>query len=197
MAKPQLTPAQQKQILFGLGGLIFLVVWVNFFALPQGRKWSEDHARLQSLRGEAAQLKQRLAQMPQMEAEIQRLSSQAGLPISSLPPEEQLPELLKAITETARKTQVRLVGAKPKADVNKLTPGSSGYLELPVFIGVSGGYHQMGVFLDTLESSPNLLLRVREFGIMGDAEDLFHAKAFFLLQAYLVPNTVKPKEGGA
>ena len=197
MAKTQLTPAQQKQILFGLVGLIFLVVWVYFFALPQGRKWSADHASVQSLRQEVVQLKIRLVRMPQMEAEIQRLSSQAGFPSSPLPPEEQLPELLKAITEVARKAQVRLIGAKPKADVNKLTPGASGYLELPVFIGVSGGYHQIGIFLDVLENSPNLVLRVREFGIMGDEEDLFHPKAFFLLQAYLVPSTVKPKQGGS
>jgi len=197
VAKAQLTPAQQKQVLFGLVGLIFLVVWVSFFALPQGRIWSENHSRLQSLRQEVTQLKQRLAQMPQMEAEIQKLSSQEGLPSSPLPPEEQLPELLKAITEVARKAQVRLVGAKPRTDVNKLTPGASGYLELPIFIGISGGYHQTGLFLDALENSPNLVLRVREFGIMGDAEDIFHPKAFFLLQAYLVPAVAKGKEGGS
>ena len=190
MAKLELTPVQQKQILYGIGGLVGLAVWFNFLLLPQQRRMGEIRPQVQNLQQQIAQVRQGIAQMPAMEEEMSRLSTQFQLPAVVPPPEQQLPELLESITQIARQSQVRLVAAKPKSDINKLSPGASGYLEVPLFVMVSGGYHQIGIFLDRLESSESLL-RVKEMGIVEDSEDLWHHKGIFLFQAYLLPPSPK------
>lgn len=192
-AKLELTPAQQKQVLFGLLGVIGLAGWFNFLILPQQRKLAEIRPQVQNLKGQIAQVRQGLAQLPTMESQMSQLSIEFKLPEVVPAAEQQLPELLESITQVARQSQVRLVAAKPKSDISKLSPGSSGYLELPIFIIVSGGYHQIGAFLDRLERSESML-RVREMGIVGDQEDLYHHKGFILFQAYLLPPTPKAKE---
>lgn len=194
MPKSSLTPAQQKQILFGVLGAIGLTVWLSLFLLPQQRAMEQARLQLQELQGQVDQMHQGLAQMPAMEEQIAQLTAQYQLPVFTKPPEQQLPELLEMISQTARRAQVRVVVAKPKADVNKLLPGPSGYLELQMAVGLVGGYHQIGTFLDALERSGSLL-RVRELAVIHGSEDLYHHQAAVLFQAYLVP--ARPRKGGA
>lgn len=191
-AKVSLTPAQQKQILFGILGLIGFFAWLQLFLFPQRAALAQARAQIQELRGQVEQVRAGLAQQPAMEEETRRLQAEYKLPEVTKPPEQQLPELLELISQVARQAGVRVVAAKPKGDVSKLLPGASGYLELPVLVLVSGGYHQIGQFLDALEQSETLL-RVRELSVMDDEEKLYEHTGAVLFQAYLVP--ARPKQG--
>jgi Tfp pilus assembly protein PilO len=103
---------------------------------------------------------------------------------------------LNTLGQLARREQVVLVVLKPTSDINKITPGPSGYLELQIFVVVSGGYHQIGKFLDTVESSSELLVRVQEFGIADDDESLWTHGGYILFQAYLAPGAAKQAGAG-
>jgi len=186
MATHRLTPAQERQLLIGIVGVIVVVVWVNFFVIPQRRTLSEVSGQVHTLRAQVVEARQGLAQRPALEAEAARLAAEYELSADALPPEEQVPELLKAITEVAQASQVGLLTVRPKVDLGQITPGPSGYLELPIEIAASGGYHEIGTFLDALERSPSLLLRVQRFQIQPDPQDLWHHQALFVLQAYLI-----------
>lgn len=192
MPKNSLTPARQKQILFGVLGLIGLVGWVSFFLLPQQRLMGQERMQLQELQSQVEQTRRGLAQMPVMEEQIRQLTARYQLPAVTKPPEQQLPDLLEMISQTARRAQVRVIAAKPSSDVSKLVPGPSGYLELQILLALSGGYHQTGTFLDTLERSGNLL-RVRELALLPNPENLYHHQVVILFQAYLVPAHLKEK----
>lgn len=191
-AKLSLTPAQQKQILFGVMGFIGFIAWLQLFLLPQRGALAQTRLQLQELRAQADQVRQGLAGQAAMEAEISRLREEYKLPEVMKPPEQQLPELLELISHVARQSGVRVVAAKPKADVSKLLPGTSGYLELPILVLVAGGYHPIGTFLDALEQSETLL-RVRELSVVDNEENLYEHTGAILFQAYLVP--ARPKEG--
>lgn len=190
-AKVSLTRAQQKQLLFGVLGLIGFIAWLQLFLSPQRAALAQTRLQVQEIRAQVEQVRQGLAQQPALEAEISRLQAEYKLPPVTKPPEQQLPELLELISQVARQTGVRVVAAKPKADVSKLQPATSGYLELPILVVVSGGYHPIGLFLDTLERS-DVLLRVRELGVVDDEENLYDHAGVVLFQAYLVP--ARPKE---
>lgn len=181
-----LTPRQQRQLLFGIGGGIGFIAWVSLFLIPQQQALVVVQPQVKNLREQLKTTRQELAERSAMEARVAELSSTYGFPAVVPPPEQQLPDLLKAIGETARRHQVHFLAAKPKSDVNKLTPGPSGYLELPIFVVVSGGYHEMGTFVDALENSSHLL-RVRELAIRGNPENPYHHVGGLLLQAHLVP----------
>lgn len=186
MAKISLTPAQQKRILFGVLGVIGLYAWIGLFLLPRQRALGQNRAQLQDLQRQVEQTRHGFSQMPAMQEEIRRLTAAYKLPEVTKPPEQQLPELLEEISQVARRSQVRIVASKPNADVNKLLPGSSGYLELQILIAAAGGYHQVGAFLDALEQSDRLL-RVRELGVLSNPDSIGRHITIVLFQAYLVP----------
>ncbi len=186
-AKVSLTPAQQKQVLIGVLALVGLVAWFNFFLAPQRRALADLRLQVEETRAKVEQVRQHQAEKPAWEEEMARLKEEYGFPESPPPPEEQLPELLKTLTAMARQNGVRLLGSKPTSEVNKLLPGPSGYLEVQVLIVVLGGYHQVASFLDTLESSPELL-RMRELMFVhANGMALGQHAGVLLLQAYLVP----------
>jgi len=191
VATRHLTPAQERQLLIGIVSVIVAVVWVNFFVIPQRRVLSEVSTQVQALRAQVIEARQGLAQRPALEAEVASLGAEYELPADALPPEEQVPELLKVITEVAKASQVGLLTVKPKVDLGQIAPGPSGYLELPIEIAASGGYHEIGTFLDALERSPSLLLRVQRFQIQANPQDLWHHQALFVLQAYLISGAHK------
>lgn len=187
MAQSGLTLVQQKKLLIGVGAVIAAIGWLQFFYLPTQRALSEARSQVEQLSVQLNQVKSGIARLPAMQEEITRLSAEFQLPTTPKPPEQQLPELLDEISKAARRSQIQILGQKPRGNVSALVPGPSGYLEVPVMIMATGGYHQIGQFLDLLESSPQLLLRVRELGIMGNPDDLYRHGAFVLFHAYLVP----------
>lgn len=195
MADLKLTPAQEKQILLAIGSVVGLILWVNFFLLPQTRALAEVRPLVEAQRQQLTQLKGELSRLPAMESEIQRLSGEFPDPSSPLPPEEQLPQLLKTITDYARRSQVNLFTSKPTSDVNKLEPGVSGYLELYILVAVEGGYHAMGGFLDAVESS-DLLIRAREVILSPHPDNPMRHRGVFLFQSYLMPGPVRKDSDG-
>lgn len=191
MAKGSLIPQQQKRMLIGLGVAIGAAVWFAFLFAPQRRAWSESRLQVRQIKQQMAEFRRQQSQIPRMQGDLERLQAEYAPDSPVRPPEEQLPELLKSLNEMAYRSGVRFIGAKPTSEVNRLVPGESGYLELQVMVVVIGGYHSIASFIDTVESSPELL-RVRELMVVHEpgAAVLAVHPAFFLLQACLVPAPV-------
>ena len=84
----------------------------------------------------------------------------------------------------ARCGAVRIL--RPTQDLAQTQRGPSGYLEIPIEVTASAGYHQIGAFLDALESS-EIPLRVQQMQMKADSKDLWSHRAVILLQAYLAP----------
>lgn len=166
------------------------VVWLNFFFIPQQRNLSTLSPKLTDLRRKVGQTRQQLGGLPALAAELDRLRRQYQFSGPIPPAEEQLPDLLEKITRAGRSASAQLLVVKSKGDLAQLTPGPSGYLEVPIEVVASAGYHQIGMFLDALERSENLI-RIKEFHIEPDPRDIWHHQATFLFQAYLFPGAKK------
>ena len=163
-----------------------MVVWAIFFFIPLKQTWIKRRPQIQRLQRDLTQTRQRMAHLKASEEELSRLAAQYELPSVTLAPEEQLPELLERIAQLAHASHVHLLAVKPKADFDRLNPGASGYLELPVTVEASAGYHQVGAFLDALERSESLV-RVQELKIQANESDLWNHDVAIVLQTYLVP----------
>ena len=178
----------KKKILFGVLAVVGLAVGFNFLLAPQWGRWIRQGTELRSLRKQVAETRRLLAQLPGVEQNRQRLSGQVAIRPTAVPPQERFPELLDRITQLARASHLRLTSLKPTTEISALAPGPSGYLEVPIELTASAGYHPIGAFLDALENSEHLL-RVRELEIAADGQDLWNHRTRILLQAYLPPAT--------
>lgn len=182
-----------KPIAAGAGTIVGLFIWWQLFLGPQRNELTDLQRRSAAMSKDAALFKEKFAKLPQMEKELAEMAGQYDARMVTTLPEEQLPELFEVIAEAARAADVRLQSVKSKAEVSKLSPSSSGFLELPVQIDAEGGYHQLGVFLDKLEAS-RALVRVHELKIEANSEDIWRHQATFVLWAYLFPAGEKPKQ---
>ena len=189
MGKDVFLQGQKEKLLLGLGCCIGFILWFQFFLVPQRQIGFDRRSRVQVMRKQLQRTRQSLKQLPELERRVQQLSSQSGL-VFTTPPEEQLPELLETIAQTARASQVQLLTVRPTLDLNQLQPGATGFLELPVRLEAVAGYHQIGTFLGALEHSESLI-QLQSLEIMADPKENWRHQANFVLQVYLLPG----KEG--
>ncbi len=175
------------------GAVVGLILWVSFFVLPQQKALAGLHSRLEKVHQDVITTKQKVARSPALQAEINRLTAQEPMMAGSSP-EEQLPELFKVIAQAAKGAQVHLLNVKAKKEIGQLTPGADGFLQLPVQVDASAGYHQLGQFIDAIESS-NSFVQVREMKIRSNPDDIWHHQASFILVIYLFPGGERSKQG--
>ena len=179
-------PQHQRRILGGLLIVIGAALWAQFFFFPQFRTAGRLRIELKSLRGQMERPRRDLAQMPSLEKKMALLASQVPLPVPTVPPEEQLPDLLEKITQAARIAHVQVTTLKPKHELSQMQVGPSGCLEIPLELVATAGYHQLGRFLDELERSESLV-RLRELEINPSGDDLTSHGVKMDLLAFLVP----------
>lgn len=191
MALPRLTPAQTRSWVIRGVGAVGVILWIGLIVMPQQRAVADLSVTVRTRRAQLAELHRGMAQRSAMEAEITRLAQQYRVPGQMPSPEEQLPEVLKVITETAKATQVGLLTVRPKTDFGTMAQKTGGYVEVPLEISASGGYHELGAFLDGLEQSPSLMFRVERLGIQPDPKDLWRHHATFMVRLYLVAPSAK------
>ena len=178
---------QQKQLLIGLLAVLAAVGWLVFFLIPKAQVLSQTRQEFAQLRPRLQRTQAQIGEISKLQAQLEQLQAEMEI-LEEVPlPEEQLPELLEAMAQMGRVAQVSLVSVRPQLDLSTLNRGLSGYLELPLKVEVVGGYHQIGSFLDALESSEHLV-RVEGFQIQGSSGDIWHHKATLLLRAYLLPS---------
>ena len=187
MATFKLTPTRRRQIGIGFLSILVLVAWIKLLILPQQKSLAEDRTRIKGLQPKVTAFRQKLIQLPHIESEISRLSSLHKLPMVR-PMEEQLPQLLDLIAQTAHLSGVRLRAVKPSMeDLSHLTAGPSGFIELPIQVEAVSGYEEMIEFLHALETS-EILVRGKTLEIKADPKDFSHHPANLLLEAYLPPS---------
>ena len=182
----ELTP-EKKRIALMAGALVLIgfFVWLQMLVLPQTNMVARSGSELTALRGKVERMRRDLSHLPEMERKFAEMSAQYSSPADAAPPEEQLPNLLDKITQFARVARVRVVTLKPKEDLAKVQIGSSGYLEIPLELEATAGYHQVGRFLDQLEQSDSLV-RLRELKIEPGA-DAAKQDVKMMLLAFLAP----------
>jgi type IV pilus assembly protein PilO len=150
-------PKNQK-LLFG--GLLFAgAMYAYFFTtvLPLTyRSRAEDLKELateyQSLTSDLNKAKQTVANLPRLEAEFQRLDMKWQAAQELLPNEKEVANLLRRVTLVGQQSSVDFHLFKPLPTV-----AHGFYVENPVQVMVSGGYHNVGAFLAEVANLPRIV----------------------------------------
>ncbi len=181
-----LSPQQrQLRILAIVLVVVGLVFWLQFLIIPQTGSAARLGSELTGLRLKVERARQEVRRLPDMEKKLDDLAARYSMSTVSTPPAEQLPDLLDKIAQFARGARVRVVTLRPKEDLGAVQAGPSGYLEIPLELVATAGYHQIGRFLNQLERSDSLV-RLRELEIRPGKEMLGQEVKMMLL-AFLAP----------
>ena len=140
--------------------LIILVVLTAFLAFgyfkyiisPLNAKYSEGLKKLKLVESKLADTKRKALELPKLQADMKNLEMQVADLEKLLPKDKDIPDLLRIVTKTAQKYQLR---------ITNITPGSvtsqANYNEIPFQMTVQGTYHALAYFLSDIGQESRIL----------------------------------------
>jgi type IV pilus assembly protein PilO len=145
--KLQKIPTKTRAIVFFsfVVGAFLLFVWQ--FHIPKTQE-------IDALEGEVTQLKVKIAanaakikQLDQLRAEVKSLHERLTVLTQQLPPESEVSPLLGQIQGLVNKAGLTLKTWRPE---KRRTHSSGMYEEIPISLKLTGGYHNVALFFDSV-----------------------------------------------
>jgi type IV pilus assembly protein PilO len=195
MALPPLDPQQRKQLLYGAAALALLAFgFYDRVYTPRKAQIAALETRLETLRtvntrSRAITRGAEGAMDQQLALYRQQLELAEGL----IPSDEELPNLLDAISAEAQRTGVELTLIQPVGATEEQY-----YTRRVYDMAVTGGYHQIGEFLTRVASLPRIVTPTNlTVGPAADAPGGAPARpgapaqleASFSVETYVIPST--------
>jgi type IV pilus assembly protein PilO len=109
-------------------------------------------ARLEALRTQIQALEATAARLPEFQREVQALEARLETLKRILPPEKEMPDLMRRLQYLAAQSSLAIRKFTPAAPVQK-----DFYQEIPINIDVDGTYHNLGAFLDRISRMSRLV----------------------------------------
>ncbi|MBS2026145.1 MAG: type 4a pilus biogenesis protein PilO [Deltaproteobacteria bacterium] len=138
-------PTGQK--LAGAGILVVLVTALNFFLMvsPAMDDTARRRADLRRLEDDLIQKQSIANNLAQFKHEKEILERRLAQALTELPNEANMAELISSLSEIGNKSGLVINNIEPQAEVRQ-----SFYASIPIVMSVTGNYHEIGVFLDSL-----------------------------------------------
>lgn len=185
----KLTGAKREQtIILGVVvlGVVILYVYVTALVNPLWKRFVQLGQEVRSSRTTLQETERVIAQEPSLRQEHQRLSETIEGLGQALPSEEGLPKVIEVLSQVAEETGVRIQTIFPQRSFEG--PGESAgkaggsatkgvadnlkdlYKEIPIQIDALSGFHQLGAFLNQVESDAQAM-ELKSVRISGNPKD--------------------------
>lgn len=180
-------------ILVGAGlYLFFATPYVPFGWQPTAAKIATLRTDFEKKSNDLSRARQAVADLPRFQAEFAQLHERYEMASELLPTDRELPGLLRKITLAGQQAGVTFQLVRPQPPITR-----EHYIELPIYITVQGGYHQVGQFVAQLAN----LERIVNVGTLNlasftAADDPSTCQASFTATAYMLNPADKPAPTG-
>ncbi|MEA1921246.1 MAG: type 4a pilus biogenesis protein PilO [Pseudomonadota bacterium] len=176
-----------------LSGIIAIItgVFIYFIYMPKLEELKKLERKLKQAQVKLHQTQQIASQLPQFEAEIEKLNLAFKKALNKLPDNKEIPSLLLKITKLGKDAKLSFNLFQPLKTRNK-----DFYAEVPINIEVQGSYHAVGRFFSQLCAMPRI---VNIFGYnlgsyqLVKGEDILKTK--FQAVTYTFIDAPPPKKG--
>jgi type IV pilus assembly protein PilO len=125
-----------------------------YFGWYKGK--AEEYAKQEKLRAELQKqirvLETTANKLPEFQREVQALEARLEQQKRVLPPEKEMPDLMRRIQYLAAQSSLAIRAFNPATPVQK-----EFYQEIPIRIDVDGTYHNYGAFLDRISRMSRLV----------------------------------------
>jgi type IV pilus assembly protein PilO len=139
----------------GVSAVIALLICGGFYyfwyadALEQQK---QKETRLADLQKQIRALEATANKLPEFQREVQALEARLETLKRILPPEKEMPDLMRRLQYLAAQSSLAVVKFNPATPVSK-----EFYQEIPINIDLEGTYHNMGAFLDRISRIPRIV----------------------------------------
>lgn len=149
-----------------------IIIALDFYLLlgPQISGLTNILSKTAKLKSELKGIEADSAKMSKLREAIKGYEAKVDYYEGMLPSEQEIPSLLQNLSDMARSAKVKIVSITPlassgegRADESKI------YQEFPIHITAKSGYHELGMFLSSLESA-NRFMKVRDIDIRANKQ---------------------------
>lgn len=182
-------PVLQRWVIIGL--LVLIIIGAFFYSI-----YMPQAGRIKSIEGELSRLVNEININMTKARTLEELKKEnAGLQRQLTEKKEQLPSESEAVTLLK---QISDVGAGANLDIKLWRPGEKKqspdglYIELPVNIEITGGYHSMAIFFDRIGKFPRIVnISNLRIGNAKAERDKIILQASFIATAFASTETKK------
>ena len=140
-------PYYQKIVIAALLIVILVGGFIYFIYIPKNNQIEALKAQIANLSQEIKLNEARVQRLDALKQENALLQQQLAQQMEQLPPEAEVPALLKQVSELGTRIGLDFKLWKPASQ----KPSASGlYTEIPVDVEVAGGYHSVAMFFDRI-----------------------------------------------
>lgn len=198
VSRPPSSP--HRAILFGgILAAIALSVYATMLAGPMRRQARELAQQLRGARAELALLETALAHEPVLRAQHDRLAETLAAMRERIPTDDEVPLVIKQLSQLAGGSRVKIqtifpqpVSSAPAAGRDTASAKQALYRTMRIQIDALAGYHQVGAFLNAVESG-KLPLRLLSLRVSPDTRDLRRHRVQVVLEAPVMAAPAKPQ----
>jgi len=130
-----------------VAGVVILLSAANwyFFIDPMQTQITQRQATLRALEDELIQKQSIANNLAQFKHEKEILERRLAQALTELPNEANIDDLIRSLSEIGTKSGLTINSIEPQAEQRQ-----SFYAAIPIVMAVTGNYHEIGVFLDSL-----------------------------------------------
>ncbi|MEW6163325.1 MAG: type 4a pilus biogenesis protein PilO [Nitrospirota bacterium] len=140
-------PPYAKAILSILPALVITIAVTILIILPKNKESKALENKISVQENEIAKSQTRAEKLTELISENERLRKRLNELKEQLPEEKEVSSLLKQVSELSIKSGLRILLWKPE---QRKTHASGIVYEIPVKVGLSGSYHNLGYFSSRL-----------------------------------------------
>lgn len=153
-----LTKVQRVSIWVGIMVLLIAgFVWFSY--MPRYKKIDTLQANLKKAEQELQTAKNNARQLNEQRKKMQDAEEQFKIVMRALPEKEEIPTLLTGISKAGKESGLDFLLFQPKPDVKK-----DFYAEIPVSIKVSGDYHGVATFFESV-AELNRIVNIKDIKV--------------------------------
>lgn len=147
-------PTYIKVIISLIPSIILIVLFIVLIYTPKKKEIQNLTTAISKLDNEIATGEVKARKLEQLKAENELLKTKLAKLQEQLPEEQEVSSLLKEISELGLKSGLEILLWKPGS---KSVGAEKLYMEIPVNIEVTTGYHSLGVFFSYISKLPRIV----------------------------------------
>jgi len=150
---------QRKLLIIVIGIAILLVADISFILLPLINKTFDLSSQVSSTRKNIDNLNQQISTIDETREKLSRLKESYSKYVKRFSREEEIPRLLETLSKIAAESEVVILAVRPVATKSDKQDKKLAniFREVPIEIRAMGGYHQLGSFINKLETLDRFL----------------------------------------
>jgi type IV pilus assembly protein PilO len=145
--KLQKIPSKTRYIAFGVLVAIAIVLFIWLVRIPKKTEINKLDADIVQLQAKIAENDAKIRKLDDLRAEVRSLHERLKVLTEQLPPESEVSSLLRQVQGLVNKAGLSLKLWRPE---KRRTHSSGMYEEIPITIKLTGGYHNVALFFDSV-----------------------------------------------